>query len=198
MIETQLVLFGLNADPPHLGHRQVIHEVEKALGQGATFIAMPTGEHPFQKKQHASSHDRLMMTKILFQGLKQVKVDDYEIKKKDSSYTIDTLIYLKSHYPKTRLYFIMATDAANSFFNWRDAERICQLATPILVSRVGFELDEKVKDKLLKLCHPLILKTNSLNVSSTDIRRQLQIGGDVKDVPKEVLDYIKEHHLYRS
>lgn len=198
MNETKIVLFGLNADPPHLGHLKVVHEVEKIVGQEATFIVMPTGDHPFSKKQHVAADHRLMMTKLLFQGLKQVIVDDYEIKKTSTSYTLDTLIRLKSRYPQSPLYFIMASDTANSFFLWHKANEILKLAIPIIVSRPQYELDKNVLDELYKLCHPLIITINSLDISSSKIREDLNKGKGSLDLSKEVLNYIHSHHLYRS
>lgn len=67
MNRNKRILFGINADPPHLGHRHVIHELEKALGQNVHFVVMPAGVHPFKKSQVGSKEDRFNMAKLLFQ-----------------------------------------------------------------------------------------------------------------------------------
>jgi len=192
----KLVFFGINADPPHLGHLHVLNEVEKSLGPETLFVVMPTGDHPQNKPQMAAKKDRLAMTQRLFSGYKHVRVDDFEILKHGPSYTLDSLIYLKGHYPHKDLYFIMAVDVANHFFSWHEPLKICQIAIPIIISRPGYHLDEQVKMKLEKLTHILILKNESLDISSTNIRHDLKMKKNSKDLSPSVLEYIHNHHLY--
>ena len=194
----KIVLFGVNADPPHLGHLQVVQELERLLGQGTQFIIMPTGQHPFDKPQVASKFDRLVMARLLFQGYSHVTVSDYEINKNEKTYTLDTLIHLKSQFRRDRLYFVMAIDVANHFFSWKEPEKICQIATPIIVSRVGYHLHQDIEEKLQKMCSPLILNTNSRDISSTEIRQELHQKKNPKDLPANLYEYIKSHHLYEN
>lgn len=197
MNQNYVVLFGINADPPHLGHLKVIHEVEKHLGQKTLFVVVPTGDHPFAKKQFATNNDRLAMTQILFGNHRQVIVDDFEIKKKTKAFTLDTIKHLKTKYDKARLFFIMAIDVANHFFSWHEPDKILQLATPIIVSRHGYHLDPEVRKKLEKYSHVMFLNTESLDISSTEIRQELKNQNSSEKIPKSVLDYIRSHHLYQ-
>jgi nicotinate-nucleotide adenylyltransferase len=197
-MEKKIVLFGLNADPPHLGHLKVLHEVEKVLGLDTLFIIMPTGVHPVEKAQNATAPQRLAMAQLLFKGYDRALVDDYEIRKESRAYTLDTLIHLKAKYPHNRLYFIMATDVANHFFSWHESEKILAMASPIIVSRVGYTLDPHVRLELMKKSKPLILETHSLPISSSDIREKIQGSLECKDISHDVKAYIEQHGLYRK
>jgi nicotinate-nucleotide adenylyltransferase len=191
-MEKKIVLFGLNADPPHLGHLQVVYEVEKQLGPETLFVVMPTGNHPLDKPQVASNTHRLAMTQLLFMGSKRVMVDDFELNKVTKSYTLDSLIHLKTKYPHSQLYFIIATDVANNFFSWHEPIKILSIADPIVVSRVGFELNPEVKEEFYKKSHPVILETHSLPISSSEIRQKRVL----EHLSSEVKKYVEDHNLY--
>jgi len=195
-MKENIILFGLNADPPHLGHLQVINELKKHFDQKTCFIVMPCGQHPFHKLQNASLRDRLEMTKRLFCDLKNVEVSDLEILKKQAAYTIDTLEFLKQKYPQKELFFVIAQDVANDFFSWKDPEKILQIATPIIVPRVGCSLSQELFDRFKQYKVPLIIPINSLDISSTNIREDIKEHHFSNDVPKNVLDYILEKKLY--
>lgn len=72
MNQKKIVLFGLNADPPHLGHLQVVQELERLLGQGTQFVIMPTGEHPFEKSKQQTSTIDLLWQDYSFRAIRRL------------------------------------------------------------------------------------------------------------------------------
>ncbi len=196
MTKPKLVLFGLNADPPHLGHLKVINEVKKHFDPQALFVVVPSGIHPHQKKQNASFNDRLQMTKLLFQGCEHVIVDNYEGHVQKTSYTLDTLKYLHAKYKTHELYFIIATDVANLFYSWYEPNHILALAIPIIVTRQGHPLNPQFLKHLQDDTRPLVLKTDSLDVSSTKIRQQIKNNQVPDSLSNNVWTYIQEKGLY--
>lgn len=66
-------LFGLTANPPHLGHLRV---VEEAASQCDEVWVSPVYVHPFNKS-FIDYHHRLRMVELMFEGLPKVKI--YEL-----------------------------------------------------------------------------------------------------------------------
>jgi len=202
MTKPKLILYGLNADPPHLGHLRVIEELQKKLCPQDFFIVMPTGQHPSGKSQNASRHDRFVMTQLLFRDLKNIAVDDFEIMRDKPAYTVETLQYLASRYPERELFFVMACDVANQFFSWHEPEQILDTARPIIVSRSDTEFSDRVLAQIKNKVEPLVIPIKGLDISSTQIRSALKASYQDPWVPPfglsdEVLDYIEQHQLYR-
>lgn len=197
MNKKKVVLFGLSSDPPHLGHLQIVHDVQKTLGLDTHIVVMPTGTHPFKKKEHIDSKDRLALTQILFKDMPHVEVDDFEIKKKEACFTYDTLIYLKSKFSGAMIYFVMSTESASQFFSWNKPFEILCLATPYIVERQGSSLEPSVLHKLSALCHPIFSYHPIVNVSSTSLRQMLKLNLSPKELNHDQLNYINQHNLYR-
>jgi nicotinate-nucleotide adenylyltransferase len=194
---SKVVLFGINADPPHEGHLKVALEVQKTLGEGTLIVVMPTGLHPHGKEQKASFMDRLNLTKLLFQGYNHIIVDDFEGALNEKAYTLDTLKYLLAKYQMKSFYFVMSTDVANHFFSWHKPDEVLSLAIPIVVGRKGYNLDSDVLEKLQKCSKPIFINKDIPDVSSTSLRKLIQEGKQVAYLPKPCFDYIQKQHLYR-
>lgn len=197
MMKKKIVLFGLNADPPHLGHLEVVFEIEKILGPEAHVIVMPTGIHPFNKHQDVDAKHRLALTRILFKELHHVEVDDYEIMSHKICYTYETLVYLKSKFHGAMIYFVMSTESAEHFFKWHKALEILCLANPVIVKRTGFDLSLPFKHKLQALCTPIYSDSHIKDVSSTSIRHLLKLNRSPQELTCDQLSYIKENNLYK-
>ena len=101
-------ILGGTFDPIHLGHVYLAKQAKKTLGlQKVLFI--PAGD-PWMKNDKnlsAPSH-RLKMTYLALENNGDFQVDDLEITRKGTSYTIDTIIELKNRFdPGTDFYLIM-------------------------------------------------------------------------------------------
>ena len=51
------------------------------------------------------------MCRLAFENTEKAEVSDYEMTQTEISYTYDTLAWLESVYPDSKLYFITGTDA---------------------------------------------------------------------------------------
>lgn len=198
MNQLKVVLFGLNADPPHLGHKKLCQDALDYLGPNTLVIVMPSGQHPFEKSSHASSNDRLKLTKLLFEDMPHTVVDHYEVCKKNKSYTLESLVYLKSKYPQAQLYFLISVDAANQFFDWHQPQAILALASPIIAQRKSYSLDPGCKDRMLGLCKPVFLNNDPLDISSTSIRLALNLHRKSDYLLPSQIAYINHHDLYKK
>lgn len=196
MIKKNIVLFGINADPPHIGHLACVQAVLKLLGPNTKIIVVPSGNHPTNKLQHASFDARYAMCKILFSGLEHVSVDDYEGHYSGPSYTLNTLMHLHSLDKEAAFYFMMSSDVANTFFSWHQPLKILALARPIITSRIGYQLNPTVVEKISSINNPLIVSIDPIEESSTQIREMLAQSLRPNGLTSEVYNYIINNNIY--
>jgi nicotinate-nucleotide adenylyltransferase len=98
--------------------------------------------------------------------------------------TVDTLEFLQARYPEHRFSLIIGSDILKDLPNWKDFDRIQRMARVVVLNRAGYPADGTVGP-------PLAI------VSSTDIRERLTRGELPSElVPRVVLDYAREHHLF--
>jgi nicotinate-nucleotide adenylyltransferase len=100
-------------------------------------------------------------------------VSRIEIDRQAVTYTIDTMEELHKQYPNAEFFFILGTDAMESFPKWRDSSRILELCTLAEVPR------------------------SKLDISSTEIRDKARRGDSIRYLTCGlVANYISKHRLY--
>ena len=166
-------------------------------------IFIPTGEPPHKLVRVISKQDRYNMALLSTLTNDDFIVSDIEIKRNKTTYTIDTLRYLKEEYPQIDIYFITGADTICEIDKWKDVEENLKLATFIATTRPGIsvltaqekiqELEEKYEAKILSVYVP------SLDISSTYIRNLVKENKSVRYlVPENVDEYISEKNLYEK
>ena len=134
-------LFGGSFDPVHNGHLKAAQDIFDVMKLNHIYF-IPAHVSPFKtEKAQAQNHHRLEMLKLALKGSPYFSVSEYELNKKEVSYTIDTL----RHYKKllgesTELYFILGSDAFLDLPKWKDIEDIFSLTHIVVVSRPGYRL----------------------------------------------------------
>jgi nicotinate-nucleotide adenylyltransferase len=191
-------IYGGSFSPPHNGHIEAVNSFQKAMMLDKVLV-IPTYIAPHkQNAATASAEHRLAMTSLAFKDLDFVTVSDYEIAKKDVSYTANTL----THFEKDgELYFLCGSDMFLSMDCWYRPDIIFQKATIVLASRDA-SLNEacflKRKEYEKKFSARIeILQNPVKKLSSTDVRNALKNQEDVSAyLPKPVENYVKAWHLY--
>jgi len=190
-------LFGGSFDPIHNGHLQIAITAKDQLSL-AKIIFIPAAIPPH--KQHivlTLAHFRLRLVQIAVENYPDFEVSDFEIVRGNISYSIDTLHYFCSQYHLSRehLFFIIGSDSLLNFHSWRAPEEILQLCQLVVYNRSGVNL-ELVDDNLKK--QAIFLDAPFIDISSTTIRQKIREGKSLnKTMPRQVVEYIFEHHLYR-
>lgn len=161
-------LLGGSFDPPHNGHLSIINQaLTYNLVEEVWLI--PTWENPW-KKEEAPVHDRLKMCTLLAQN-SQVKVSEVEIKRKQVSYTIDTVLELKQNY-RHQFFWLLGNDHLKDLEKFKKAKRLFK--------------------EIIFLAFP------RTDVSSSLVREGIKKKLPIADlVPKKIEEYIKKHKLYR-
>ena len=101
-------LYGGAFDPPHLAHVALAQAAVQQLGLDRIYI-IPTGQPWMKQRQLTPPAHRLHMAQAAFASIPQAVVDDCELRRSGTTYTIDTLRELQRRYATAA-----ATDAPAS------------------------------------------------------------------------------------
>jgi nicotinate-nucleotide adenylyltransferase len=188
-------VFGGTFDPPHVGHLLLASDAVESLKLDR-LIFVPVGTQPFKVDTPpvASGQDRLEMVRLAVADDACYTVDDTEISRKGLSYTVDTLQHLAARFPGSQLFFLLGQDALAGFPQWRNPERILELATLAMLTRSDSpELEGRRNAERL-----VTVSMRQVDVSSTEIRERLRAGKSIKGfVPESVERFIEARGLYR-
>jgi nicotinate-nucleotide adenylyltransferase len=187
-------IYGGTFDPIHLGHlitAQSVREIRKL----DKIIFIPSFISPHKKDRISSSpRHRLNMLKLTIKGISYFDFNSLEIRRENISYTIDTILALKSEYKNIEL--IIGYDNLISFDTWKDPDKILELAQLVVLRRkVREEAIQRNKyfDKAIFVDTPLI------EIYGTDIRTRVRNDMNVNFlVPQKVMAYIYKHKLYKE
>ncbi len=191
-------IYGGSFSPPHIGHVCAARQFIDALSLDELFI-VPSFISPHkQNKLTATPTDRYEMTKRAFKGISGVTVSDYEIAKKEVSYTVNTLTHFAA---KGELYFLCGADMFLSLDKWYRPDLLFKQAAFVVIRREeGFEDDIlQAKKHYEETYHATViyLENKILPLSSTMIRSAVCEGRSISPwVNPEVEVYIREHRLY--
>lgn len=191
------VMFGGTFNPIHKGHVEMI----RALSQREEvdrIIVVPTNVPPHKEKAEAfaSPADRLIMCDIAIKGIKRVYVCDIEFSRPGKSYTIDTLTQFKEMYGDVAI--MIGADMLTTFDEWKDYEKILEMADIYAVRRPGIDNDlfDKAVERYSKKTNVIVLDLETPDISSTQLREMLKTRQVGDYVSKYVLKYIDEKELF--
>lgn len=184
---------GGTFDPIHHGHLVAASEVQSTLDLDEV-VFVPASTQPFKKgKKVTAAEHRYLMTVIATASNPAFSVSRVDIDRGGVTYTVDTLTDLSKFYANDELFFITGTDALNSILDWKDSEKILEMASFVGVNRPGYHysLPERVDTNVQRIEIP------ALSISSTDCRNRVRNGSPVWYlVPDGVVQYINKNSLY--
>jgi nicotinate-nucleotide adenylyltransferase len=193
-------ILGGTFNPPHFGHLICAQEAYVALQLDAVTL-MPARIPPHKPVEDEPGPDhRYELCRLAVEGDQRMTVADLELRRSGMSYTIDTLDQLRTRDPDSELFLIVGGDVAAGLPNWREPERVLDVATLAVAKRGGTPRAE-VQDALAGLggaertCY---FPMPRIEISSTEIRRRVGIGEPIRYlVPDAVAGYIERENLYR-
>lgn len=187
-------LFGGTFNPPHKTHVNIARQAKRQLGLDK-LLAVPCGDPP-HKACDVDKLTRLCLTRLAFDGIAETW--DYEVRKEDKSYTVETLREAKRLYPNDELYLVIGGDSLQNFHKWYCPNEIADLATIAVAARAN-ELPTDIVDGVIRQFNAkvVVLDVEPNGISSSEIRLRYQFGWDNGEyVPEAVNKYVKEHGLY--
>jgi len=212
-----VLLLGGSFDPVHNAHVALANHFIDLIRPDSLRI-IPAG-NPWQKASlQASAHDRVAMLEHAFADCTiPVSIDQQEILRDKASYTLDTLKSIRAELgPTASLTFLIGADQLQHLNTWQDWQELFSYAHLCAASRPGFATDAAhvpaevsaafaqraaTPDQIRQSASGLsfVATDLSVDISATAIRAALQRGDHtIPQLPPRVLDYIEQHHLYRS
>ena len=199
----RLGIFGGTFSPPHIGHVGALSAFVRALPLDEILV-IPTFVPPHTEyHEEASSEERLEMARLAFSDIAGVKISDMEIKRGGRSYTYLTLEELKRD--GVEIYFLCGTDMLLTLDEWKNPDKVFNLAKICYVRREGDEsLTSLIAEKTLAYkerwnAEIIEIEASVIEISSTELRCGIKSQDHkiLKNIPEKVLSYIDERGLYR-
>lgn len=201
-------IIGGTFDPIHNGHIIPALEVAEHF-QFSKLLLLPLGVAVHRDQPQASAEQRLKMCQLSAYPHSIIEVDDREIRRGGESYSVITLEELRQEYgDKVSLCWLMGRDAIEQFTQWKDWQRILELANIAVMQRPGYELDKPLADELQPYYADrlesgvgnIVFQTVTPQaVSSTEIRQKLHNGENVQGLlPENVRKYALEQQIYTA
>ncbi len=178
-----IALLGGSFNPPHVGHLMAAHYVRATQAVDEVWL-MPTFRHPFGKVSVDFEHRVRMCERMGEDTSGWLKTTRVESEVGKDGRTVDTLEFLHTRHPAMRFSLIIGSDILKDLPHWKDFDRVQRLARVVVLYRAGYPAPGTVGPPLAE-------------VSSSDIRERITRHEPPVDlVPREVLAYAREHHLY--
>ncbi len=192
-IRPRIGLFGGSFDPVHCGHLLVAQAASEELQLTRLFF-IPAAQSPFKPTAvPAPGPERLRLLRLALAGETRYEIDDQEIRRGGTSYTIDTVRDYTRRFPQAELFYLIGTDHLALLPKWRAAEELAQLAAFVVIPRPG--------EAPGTLPPPFRLHTLTgfpFGVSSSQIRARVRAGLPIRHlVPGTVAEAIRNYGLYR-
>ena len=199
----RIALFGGTFDPPHRGHLAIAKAAADVFALDRVLFA-PTGLQPLKHDPATAFATRMELVAAACLSDPRFIPSDIDAPRPDGSpnYTVDTLTTLAALHPDNELFNLVGADSFLNLRNWREPDRLLELAEWIVVSRPGYALTE---DDLAPLAltewqrgRVYVLGGIEEDISATELRDRLHSGEQCADLlPRHVCAYINNRKLYR-
>ena len=186
-------LFGGSFDPVHKGHVALARLARDELDLDE--VRWVPVWQPWQKARRlASAADREAMVRIAIESEPRFVLERSELRRRGTSYTLDTVRELAAAEPDVEWYLILGQDQYAGLHTWRDWRELVKFVTLVIAPRAGAA---PIDPQVAGTPHRSIALP-PMPQSSTDIRALIAAGQPIDAmVPSGVASYIERHHLYR-
>ena len=204
MTSEKMGVLGGTFDPIHLGHLIVAEDLREKLGLSEVLF-IPAGRPWLKMKEEktiSAAEHRLAMVRLAVASNHYFKVSTMEINRPGISYSIDTVLELKSELgAQTEIYFIVGPDALAELPKWKEPARLVEICRVVGIGRPGYaranlrKLERSIPGASRRI---MMVDVPQIDISSTEIRERVACGLSIRYlVPEAVEKYIAEHKLYR-
>ena len=164
-------------------------------------IFVPAKVPPHKQHEVIDSRHRYAMTAAAVSDNPNFEISDVEMRREGPSYTVDTIQHFKVLYgPNIEFYFIAGTDTIRALPTWKFIEELLDEVHFIGATRPD---GSSAIDETLAILGPKarekihLMEVPEMKLSATYLRERLRSGKTVRYMlPKCVVEYIEEHHIY--
>jgi nicotinate-nucleotide adenylyltransferase len=185
-------LYGGSFDPVHLGHLLVAQAAVEELGLERLFF-IPAAQSPFKlDHQPAPAPERLRLLRLALAGKTDCEVDDQEVRRGGTSYTIDAVRNYARRFPSAELFYLIGADNVPALPQWREAAELARRVEFVVIPRPG-----QPPTTFPPPFRGRLLAGFPFSVSSSQIRARVKAGLPVDQlVPPVVAEAIRNYQLY--
>lgn len=186
-----LVIFGGSFNPVHIGHLHLAEEVRKKFSC-ETVVFVPAALPP-HKDGSQLIDPKLRLRMLTLSTLRSdFIVDDCEIRRGGTSFTIDTVRDIIDRYkPAQKPGLLVGDDLAGDFSSWKSPKELARMTT-IIVARRELSGGTDLEFEHTNISNLLV------PISSRDIRNRIRSGEAYRFLlPPDVYDFIEAYGLYR-
>lgn len=183
----RIALYGGTFDPIHHGHLILAREAREQLALDRV-VFIPAARSPFKPGIAITPPElRLAMVRAAIAEEPGFEVDDTEITRGGTSYTVDTVLSVRAREPDAELFWLIGQDHVRELPKWHRYTELCELVTfAVFTRRDGDPLPEHL---------PRV--TRQIDISATDIRSRVANGLSIRYlVPESVRELIAQNRLY--
>ena len=211
-----IAILGGTFNPIHNGHLHLATHLRAKLNFESIRF-MPAAIPALKDAPGVTAAQRAEMVDIAISEYPDFSLDTRELSRSGTSYTIDTLTLLREELGKeVSLCWLMGSDAFAHLNAWHRWQELLNYAHLVVVKRPHSDdlSDLNADIQMLRNQHEtnsvealrqqpcgkiLVQEIDALDISSSMIRDKLKKHEDVsKLLPREVLHYIQQHHLYQA
>jgi nicotinate-nucleotide adenylyltransferase len=201
----KLGIFGGTFDPVHYGHLLLAECCREQRELDAVWF-LPTAVPPHERDQELTpAPQRIEMLNLAIAGHPAFSVCTYETDRGGVNYTVDTLTLIHGEDPGRELFFLMGEDMLLDLPHWREPEKVCQLALPIVVHRAGMPpldfncLTGVTTPRRIDEIRRHQVEMPEIGISATEIRRRVAAGKSIRyQTPRAVAVFINSHGLFQE
>ena len=223
----RIAFYGGSFDPLHNGHLRIAETLVEVFALDE-FWFVPAFHAPHKKSKNVTSPVcRYAMIALATNELKRIKISTIELNAPEKPYTFETLAKLKNQLPDAEVFFVMGADSWDEITTWREWETVLTAVNIIVVTRPNFAVETahvgEIRERIVDLRQSsqqsavsiqsktkaqkpktknqkiYITDTVNLDVSATEIRREIAAGENAwrEFVPRAVANYIEKYELYK-
>ena len=200
----RLGIFGGTFDPVHYGHLLLAECAREQCRLDQVWF-LPAAIAPHKQEQEPTPGNvRIEMLELALAGHEALAVSRYEVDRGGVNYTVETLTHFRQEDPEGELFFLMGADMLWDLPHWRQADRVIELAIPVVVARPGVEepdfdcLTGIAPSERIEAIRRHVVQMPAMGLSSTEIRRRAAAGQSIRfQTPRAVERYIQSQQVYR-
>ena len=190
-----IAIFGGTFNPFHIGHYQMLESICKLAFLDKVFVT-PDKIPPHKTCDYlASDSDRIEMCRLVCEDFPKSELCLIEFELEGKSYTLDTVLQLKTMYPNDKFFVCIGGDMLATLDKWNRWEQLIKEVPFIVFARCGISSFNDDICRMRSLGAEIIAVTDSItDISSTKLRNNTLEAM----LPKKVFDYIKNKGLYND
>lgn len=188
----RIALFGGSFDPVHHGHLLVALAAMEELSLDRIFF-IPAAQSPFKPESKPAAPElRARMLRLALAGQTRYEVDDQEIRRGGTSYTIDTIRDYRRRFPTAEIFYLIGADHIPQLHKWRAADELAAAVEFVAIPRPGEGAPVAPPGFRVRT-----LRGFPLGLSSSQIRDRVRAGKNINHlVPLAVAETIRNSRLY--